>query len=928
MTNIVTAPIGANRMTKTRSIYQYNYGQVLVLTGIELPPAYEVHFSNSEFGVSKVQIGNSDGVTIPDEYLESGADIYAWLYLHTGADDGETVYKILIPVEKRASISPEEPTPVQQDAITQAIAALNAGVERAETAADNAEDSADSAAQSASEAAQYLESVQRAADSAQDYAESAQRAADSAFESAQDSYAYSEQSAAKASESALSANASSESADAARASELAAAQSAQAASGKAGEAAASATEAANSATQAISARNAAQGAANSAATAQTAAETAQDAAEAAADEVENSIEDAQDIVEAAETLMIFPAIGGAAASVATVTDAANDQPMALKIGIEPVQAGSGTPAPDNVRPITGWTGAGITCSGKNLLNPDMNAYDIKRYYRIMFGVVPWDKPAIMSFVEKDPSVDISNVSIGFVEDVYKESPALSPINFRWVISNGVVKDNKTNVSQIDNQTICTGIFIYPNTPDVFAQLFARFDIQVELGSVATAYEPYRNKNVYQVAFPSEAGTVYGGTLEIAQDGTGTLTVDKAYADLGTLDWGYNTSLSLFFSNLSNAKFYNSSKGGACICSAYDSTYSKSYSSWSAFPNENISCGNNYSTGAINLCVKDTQYTDAATFKTAMNGVQLVYELATPQTYTFTAEQVKSLLGINNVWADCGDTQITAYYADKTLLITAAEQRVENLTVSSETLPAGSPASVEKEESADGINLHFGIPKGADGQSGGVTDVQVNGSSVLNQGVANVPQVGASGSGQFGVVKITRSFGIDQIVGNLILAEVNHPTCKAGTNGYISIQPKWQHESTFYGLAKAAGDTTQSASDNPVGQYTDSAKSKISEMLSSPVTVTGTTPTITALSGIQYVCGEVATLDITLPESGIVDVVFQSGSTPTVLTITPSTGMTVEWANGFDSTSLDANTMYELNIKMVGSKCLGVAGTWT
>jgi hypothetical protein len=90
------------------------------------------------------------------------------------------------------------------------------------------------------------------------------------------------------------------------------------------------------------------------------------------------------------------------------------------------------------------------------------------------------------------------------------------------------------------------------------------------------------------------------------------------------------------------------------------------------------------------------------------------------------------------------------------------------------------------------------------------------------------------------------------------------------------------------------------------------------------TVSGTTPTITAQADHRYICGEVSTLDITLPASGCIDVVFQSGSTATVLTITPPTGVTVKWANGFDPTSLDANTTYEINI-MDG---LGVAATWT
>lgn len=92
-----------------------------------------------------------------------------------------------------------------------------------------------------------------------------------------------------------------------------------------------------------------------------------------------------------------------------------------------------------------------------------------------------------------------------------------------------------------------------------------------------------------------------------------------------------------------------------------------------------------------------------------------------------------------------------------------------------------------------------------------------------------------------------------------------------------------------------------------------------------VQVSGTTPTINALPGIQYVCGECATLDITLPASGCVDVVFTSGSTPTVLTVTPPTGVTkIEWADGFDHDNLSANATYWL--KVIDGK-LGVATAW-
>ena len=201
----------------------------------------------------------------------------------------------------------------------------------------------------------------------------------------------------------------------------------------------------------------------------------------------------------------------------------------------------------------------------------------------------------------------------------------------------------------------------------------------------------------------------------------------------------------------------------------------------------------------------------------------------------------------------------------------------------------------------------------------VDDVQINGTSILSNGVANVPI--ASNSALGAVRSRVGDNGI-QILGSgyLVTYVATDSDVKNGVHSYRPISPNRQHAAVFYGLAKAAGDTTQSQSSNAVGTYTEEAKSAISDMLNGSVSVSGTTPTIVAKSGIRYVCGEVASLDFTPPASGICDVVFTSGSTPTVLTV-PST---VKWANGFDPTSLDANTTYELNI-MDG---LGVCGTWT
>lgn len=51
----------------------------------------------------------------------------------------------------------------------------------------------------------------------------------------------------------------------------------------------------------------------------------------------------------------------------------------------------------------------------------------------------------------------------------------------------------------------------------------------------------------------------------------------------------------------------------------------------------------------------------------MSGVQLVYELVTPIEYQLTQQEVTTLLGTNNIWADTGDVEVT-YTVDTKLYI--------------------------------------------------------------------------------------------------------------------------------------------------------------------------------------------------------------------------------------------------------------------
>lgn len=154
--NIVRASFVFGKTAKTRGLYQWDYGQVLQFEKLDLPAAYTVHFANQPMsGNAKTQVGGPDGVTIPDEYLTTGLPVYAWVFLHAGADDGETVYMVTIPVTKRPKPVEDEPTPVQQGAIDQAIAALNTAVTEAEGIRDAIPETVNSALEEAKESGEF-----------------------------------------------------------------------------------------------------------------------------------------------------------------------------------------------------------------------------------------------------------------------------------------------------------------------------------------------------------------------------------------------------------------------------------------------------------------------------------------------------------------------------------------------------------------------------------------------------------------------------------------------------------------------------------------------------------------------------------------------------------------------------------------------------
>ena len=211
-----------------------------------------------------------------------------------------------------------------------------------------------------------------------------------------------------------------------------------------------------------------------------------------------------------------------------------------------------------------------------------------------------------------------------------------------------------------------------------------YDIQLELGSSATTFVPYKNicpisgwtgVDIYHeaeydadanpaisVTFPDEAGTVYGATMTLNPDRTGTLVVDRAYYLLGALGWTMPYSGSFVCSARSIVPGVAGTVGSSnpMVCSDYPTKPTRSYIS--DYSDKMIGL----SVDGAQIVLKDTSYTDVNTFKMAMANVQAVYSIAVPVVYTLTSEQVSGILttlyGKNNIWSNTGD--ITVKIAEK------------------------------------------------------------------------------------------------------------------------------------------------------------------------------------------------------------------------------------------------------------------------
>lgn len=170
---IVTAIFKDSTHTKVSDVWQYDYGQILRIQGLDLPTAVEVDFAVAGASESIARIGTTkDGVTdvvIPDSLIETGNNLVAYIYLRD-AESGNTEYQIDMLVTKRAKPEAYD-TPEDKELFGQAIEAVNTAADRAEKARQTAQEAAQKAGLDAEQTAQDRVEVAKMVETVTDISE-------------------------------------------------------------------------------------------------------------------------------------------------------------------------------------------------------------------------------------------------------------------------------------------------------------------------------------------------------------------------------------------------------------------------------------------------------------------------------------------------------------------------------------------------------------------------------------------------------------------------------------------------------------------------------------------------------------------------------------------------------------------------------------
>ena len=327
-------------------------------------------------------------------------------------------------------------------------------------------------------------------------------------------------------------------------------------------------------------------------------------------------------------------------SIASFDDGADDMPLkSCVVSFGPIQEGEGNPSPENIRPISGRAGLSAVRYGKNLLD-DSIKFVSATGTSLYIGSNGTDYHLYLP-------AGTYNFSCVFASDVryavYIKEENGSEITI-WNKASGLTSKS----FNLDGGHYRISFYNPANDGGVSADDVS--NIMLNVGNSALSYEPYKGKT-YSVNWEAEAGSVYGGTLDVV---SGELVVDRAITTIGDLTWGIETIYTRFESKTLRSVIRKPPTNAVLVeglaCSSY--TARKPSSTGSAAINDSISV-NSFG----DIYIRDESVSTVEDFLSAVGSQTIVYPLAEPIKYQLEPQEIRTLLGENNIWSDAGNVSV-------------------------------------------------------------------------------------------------------------------------------------------------------------------------------------------------------------------------------------------------------------------------------
>lgn len=176
-----------------------------------------------------------------------------------------------------------------------------------------------------------------------------------------------------------------------------------------------------------------------------------------------------------------------------------------------------------------------------------------------------------------------------------------------------------------------------------------------------------NGNTVAVSWQSEAGTVYGGVLDVT---TGTLTVTHTISTIDeTNNFRFLEDNKVWRPHPLQMDFEIAGAEGV-VCDQYRKSQNRGSAAQVASLNADLTfCTLNSSASNKTMYVHDERFVNEEDPVTALKAwlaehpINYVQMLAEPITYNLTPTEITLVQGANTIWADCGDSKMT-YLAKK------------------------------------------------------------------------------------------------------------------------------------------------------------------------------------------------------------------------------------------------------------------------